>query len=45
MFEPKLYKAVCNVFGESYEYTRKYKEFAKAMKDENEQHKRDGEAE
>ena len=26
-YEPKLYKAVMNIFGESYEYTRKYKEF------------------
>lgn len=25
--EPKLYKAVNNIFGDSYEYTRKYKEF------------------
>jgi hypothetical protein len=33
-FEPELYKAVCNVFGESYEYTRKYRAFAKAMKRE-----------
>lgn len=31
--EPKLYKAVCNIFGESYEYTRKYKEFVKAKKE------------
>lgn len=28
-YEPKLYKAVMNIFGESYEYTRKYKEFCK----------------
>ena len=28
-FEPKLYKAVCNVFKDSYEYTRKYKQFRK----------------
>ena len=32
MFEPKLYKAVCNVFKESYEYTRKYREFYQLMK-------------
>lgn len=25
--EPKLYKAVNNIFGESYEYTRKYRQF------------------
>ncbi len=27
--EPKLYKAVLNVFGDSYEYTKKYNEFIK----------------
>ena len=27
--EPKLYKAVNNIFGDSYEYTRKYREFYK----------------
>ena len=30
--EPKLYKAAINVFGKSYEYTRKYREFVKIMK-------------
>lgn len=30
-YEPKLYKAVNNIFGDSYEYTRKYKEFCKIM--------------
>lgn len=30
--EPKLYKAVCNVFNESYEYMRKYREFVQMMK-------------
>lgn len=29
--EPKLYKAVCNVFGKSHEYTRQYREFVKKM--------------
>lgn len=29
--EPKLFKAVNNIFGESYEYTRKYREFCQAM--------------
>lgn len=29
--EPKLYKAVNNIFGNSYEYTRKYREFVKQM--------------
>ena len=32
IFEPKLYKAVCNVFKESYEYTRKYRKFVELMK-------------
>lgn len=32
IFEPKLYKAVCNVFKDSYEYTRKYREFVQLMK-------------
>lgn len=31
IYEPKLYKAVNNIFGESYEYTRKYKEFQSKM--------------
>lgn len=30
--EPKLYKAVVAIFGDSYEYTRKYREFKVAMK-------------
>lgn len=34
-FEPKLYKAVNNIFGESFEYTRKYKEFQKEMNQKN----------
>ena len=29
--EPKLYKAVNNIFGDSYEYTRKYREFVKRL--------------
>lgn len=28
-YEPKLYKAVNNIFGDSYAYTRKYREFCK----------------
>lgn len=32
IFEPNLYKAVCNVFKDSYEYTRKYREFVQLMK-------------
>lgn len=31
-YEPKLYKAVCNIFKDSYEYTRQYKEFIENMK-------------
>lgn len=30
-YEPKLFKAVNNIFGDSYEYTRKYKEFCDMM--------------
>lgn len=30
-YEPKLYKACNNIFGESYEYTRKYRQFYKEM--------------
>lgn len=33
--EPKLYVAVNNIFGESYEYTRKYREFVKKHSDVN----------
>lgn len=31
-YEPKLYKAVNNIFKESFEYTRKYREFVAEMK-------------
>lgn len=31
-YEPKLFTAVNNIFGDSYEYTRKYREFVKEMK-------------
>ena len=31
-YEPKLYKAVTTVFKDSYEYTRKYREFCREMK-------------
>lgn len=30
-YEPKLFKAVNNIFGDSYEYTRKYKKFCEEM--------------
>lgn len=36
MFEPLLYKAVNNVFKNSYEYTKKYREFVKMMKTKEE---------
>lgn len=32
IYEPNLYKAVCNVFKDSYAYTRKYREFVAMMK-------------
>ena len=31
-YEPKLYKAVNSIFGDSYEYTRKYREFKREVK-------------
>jgi len=37
--EPKLYKAVNNIFGESYEYTRKYREFVAKKKQEEKEAK------
>lgn len=30
-YEPKLFVAVNNIFGDSYEYTRKYKNFCEEM--------------
>ena len=33
MYEPNLHKAVCNIFGKSYEYTRKYRAFKEKHKD------------
>ena len=38
-YERKLFKAVNNIFGDSYEYTRKYREFCK-MKNEEEKSKK-----
>ena len=36
-YEPKLYNAACNVFKESYDYTRKYREYvAKRKREEKE---------
>lgn len=34
-FEPKLYRAANKIFGDSYEYTRKYREFRKNMDEQN----------
>jgi 3'-phosphoadenosine 5'-phosphosulfate sulfotransferase (PAPS reductase)/FAD synthetase len=31
-YEPKFYKAVMNIFGDSYEYTRMYRKFCEEMK-------------
>lgn len=30
-YEPKLYKAVTNIFKDSYEYTREYRKFRQDM--------------
>ena len=35
IYEPQLYKAVCNVFKDSYEYTRQYREFYKDMNEQS----------
>lgn len=37
-YEPKLFKAVNNIFGDSYEYTRKYREFCKLKREEENRH-------
>lgn len=34
-YEPKLFKVVNNIFGDSYEYTRNYRQFCKQQKDLN----------
>ena len=39
-YEPKLYNACINIFGKSYEYTRKYKEFCKEMREKESKIKR-----
>ena len=31
-YEPNLYQAACNVFKDSYQYTRQYRAFVKEMK-------------
>lgn len=38
-YEPKLSKAVNNIFGDSYEYTRKYREFCRMMNDKEKMNK------
>lgn len=40
MNEPELYKAAINIFGKSYEYTRKYREFVKMMKAKEKEEKK-----
>lgn len=38
-YEPKLYKAVNYIFKDSYEYTKKYREFCKEMKSQKKENK------
>lgn len=38
-YEPRLFVAVNNIFGDSYEYTRKYKEFCKMMNEKEKRNK------
>lgn len=40
-YEPRLYRAVTNVFSDSYEYRRKYKEFVREMKSKGIKPRRD----
>lgn len=37
-YEPKLYQAANAIFGESYEYTRKYRKFKESFKREKRRH-------
>jgi 3'-phosphoadenosine 5'-phosphosulfate sulfotransferase (PAPS reductase)/FAD synthetase len=39
-FEPNMYKAVNNIFKESYEYTKQYRQFVKEMNDKEKRRKR-----
>lgn len=39
-YEPKLFVAVNNIFGESYEYTRRYREFCKMKNEEEKRNKK-----
>ncbi len=38
-YEPKLYMAAANIFGKSYEYTKKYRDFVKMMNDKEKEEK------
>lgn len=38
-YEPKLFVAVNNIFGDSYDYTRRYKEFCKMMNEKEKRNK------
>ena len=40
-YEPNMYKAACNIFKNSYEYTKKYKEFVEDMKNKGIKPRRD----
>lgn len=44
-YEPQLYKAVCNIFGPAYEYTRAYREFRDQKKKEAQEAKEKAERE
>jgi len=41
-YEPKLYNAAIHVFGKSYEYTAKYREFVELMKEKEQAEKQKG---
>lgn len=34
-YEPKLYRAAMFIFGKSYEYTKRYRDFQKMMNEKN----------
>ena len=40
-YEQNLYKAAVNIFGKSYKYTKKYREFVKMMKAKEKEQKHD----
>lgn len=39
-YEPNMYKAACHIFKDSYEYTRKYREFCKEMNEKQRKEKK-----